>query len=65
MSCVAGRVCTLVAEEMPSDVEKIQAYTTQLHIRLQQEAEPAADELPADADLETTKTSLEDLYNLL
>ena len=42
----------------------MRAYAAQLHLPLHQDAEPAPERLPEDADLESSKLALEDLYNL-
>ena len=61
----AGSVTTLVAEESEADVQLLRSYAAQLHLHLQEDPEPAPEKLPADADLESSKHALEDLFNLM
>ena len=61
----AGVVTTVVAEEEPEELAKLQEVAAQLNLQLEQDTELQPDRLPMDADLETSKHALEDMFNLM
>ena len=54
----------MVAEEDAAELARLQEAAAQLNIQLEPDTELQPDRLPVDADLETSKHALEDLFNL-
>ena len=55
----------MVADEEPEELARLQEVASQLNLQLEQDTELQPDRLPMDADLETSKHALEDMFNLM